>query len=302
MKNAIKVFCFVLAVIIIGTAGTYFYFTWDKGEFETIEGSEKGTVMIESYIGEETDVVIPKSLRGKKVIGIEKSAFEEAKITSVKIGKNVKSVGQNAFKNCASLKSVELDEGVVSLGEAAFYGCEALESIKIPSTLEKINDAAFIDTQIKDIDFSKNEYFTFENGIIYNKDKTVLVAVMKSADLSDFVLPETVNTINAYAFYNHSELKSIKLNDGIKKLYNATFYGCKGLTELRIPSSVLSIDSLLVNESGIKKIYITNGTKTIDKMAFYEMEDKLTIVTTKGSAAAKFAEENKFKTEIVDKM
>ena len=71
MKNAIKVICFVLAVLIIGTASGFIYFTWDVGEFETVEGSKAGTAIITEYIGEATEVVIPEKLRGKKIISIE---------------------------------------------------------------------------------------------------------------------------------------------------------------------------------------------------------------------------------------
>lgn len=302
MKNAIKVFCFVIAMIVLSTAGTYFYFTWDKGEFEVTDGAEPGTVVISKYIGEEKDVVIPKRLRTKKVNAIESSAFEKSEITSVTIGKNINYIGRSAFKECASLKSVKLAEGVKSIGESAFYGCKALENISVPSTVEKIDDAAFFDTAIKDIDFSRNEHFVCENGVIYNKDKTILYAALANADLSDYVLPETVNSISAFAFYNHKELKSFTFNDGIKKIYNATFIGCDSLAEIKLPSSVVSIESAAFTGSGLKKIYITDGTKTIDKNAFLKMEEQLTIVTTKGSEAEKFANENKFKCEIVDSL
>lgn len=302
MKNAIKVFCFVVAMIVFASAGTYFYFTWDKDEFEITDGAEPGTAVITGYFGEEKDITVPKSLRAKKITAIESGAFEKSEITSVRIGKNINYIGRNAFKDCASLKTAVIEEGVKSIGEASFYGCKALESIEIPSTVEKIDDAAFFDTGLKEIDFSKNEHFICENGVIYSKDKTTLYCALVSADLSNFVLPETVTSINAYAFYNHKELKTLTLNEGIKKIYNATFFGCDNLAELKLPSSVISIESAAFTGSGLKKIYISGSTVTIDKNAFFKMEEQVTIVTTKGSAAEKFANENKFKCEIVNSL
>ena len=43
MKNAIKVLCFTLAVIIVGTSAFLIYFKWDKSQFEYVDGTEKGT-------------------------------------------------------------------------------------------------------------------------------------------------------------------------------------------------------------------------------------------------------------------
>lgn len=302
MKNAIKVLCFVLAVLIIGTAGTYFYFTWDKGEFEIIDGTDRGTVMITGYVGDKTDVVIPKRLRAKKVVSIDEKAFEESNIVSVEIGGNVKTVGKNAFKNCKSLKSVKINDGVRSLGESAFFGCTALESVSIPKSLEKLNDAVFFDTAIKSLDFSKNEYFIEENGVVYDKQKTTLYFALSTADLSEFTCPDTVTSIGNYAFANHKEIKNFKINDGVKILGTETFYGCTGMTELRLPTSVVAINPLAISNSGIKKIYIPKQTVTIDKTAFYGMEKQLTIVTVKGSTASGYATNNKFNLEIADSL
>jgi len=300
MKNAIKVLCFVIAVIIFATAGTYFYFTWDKGEFEYIDGTDRGTVLITGYIGTEKDVVIPTHLRGKKVTAIDEEAFEESDIVSVKIGKNINYIGKSAFKKCASLESVEIAEGVKSIGEMAFFECSKLNSISIPSTVKKIDTAAFYNTNIKHIDFASDEYFVEKDGVVYDKDMKTIYFALSAADLSEYECPKTVNTIYSYAFAGHDELTSFTINEGVKKLDICVFLDCKGLTELRLPSTVVSVASLCISNSGIKKIYIPKTTETFDKEAFYKMEEQLTIVTTKNSKAAKYAEENNIKTEIVD--
>ena len=60
--------------------------------------------------------------------------------TKLIIGKDVKSIGNNAFLDCASLYSVEIPESVTSIGEKAFYGCSGLTSVTItlaPSPLAR---------------------------------------------------------------------------------------------------------------------------------------------------------------------
>ena len=52
MKNAIKVLCFTLAVLIVGASAIMIYFKWDKSEFEYVDGTEKyvDSPIINNYI------------------------------------------------------------------------------------------------------------------------------------------------------------------------------------------------------------------------------------------------------------
>lgn len=298
LKNAIKVACFVLAVLIIVGTGSYFYLK-DVWDFDFVDGTEKGTAVLMGYYGDAKNVKLPDRLRGKKVVSIGEGAFKGSDIVSVEVSKYVTTVEKNAFRDCKNLKSVKLPEGLRSLGESAFLDCSALENVNIPSDLEKINDAVFLNTAIKSLDFSKNENFVFENGVIYNKDITKIYHALATADLSSYVCPASVKTISPYAFNGHAELKSFKINDGVKRLESATFYGCKGLKELNLPDSVLYIGPLAVSDSGVQKIYIPKQTATIDKSAFLQMEKQITIVTPANSPAAKFAQTNNLKVETV---
>ena len=296
MKNAVKIACFVLAILIIVGTGSFIYLK-DVWDFDFVDGPEKGTVVLMGYYGESKNIVIPDKLRGKKVVSIGESAFERSDIVSVELGKYITNIDKNAFRECKKLKSVKLNEGILGLGESAFLSCEVLDTVNIPSTLEKLNDAVFAQSAIKDLDFSKNDNFVLENGVVYSKDMTKVYFALPKADLSDYVCPDTVQKIGAFAFCRHEELKSFTIPDGVARLESAAFLGCKSLKELKLPDSVVYIGPLAVSESGIQKIYIPKQTATIDKSAFLQLENQLTIVTPDKSPAAKFAAENKFKVE-----
>ena len=64
-------------------------------------------------------------------------------IKTVIIKNGVTSIGDYAFRNCASLTSVTIPEGVTSIGAYAFHWCESLESVTIPSSVTSIGDSAF---------------------------------------------------------------------------------------------------------------------------------------------------------------
>ena len=64
-------------------------------------------------------------------------------LQSVFIGKNVTSIGNNAFYNCTSLSSITIPDGVTSIGNHAFYSCTSLSSITIPDGVPSIGNSAF---------------------------------------------------------------------------------------------------------------------------------------------------------------
>lgn len=303
MKNAIKVICFVLVVIIAGIGSGYVYFTWDVGEYRTIEGSQFGTVIITEYIGEETDVVIPNRLRGKKVVSIDDNAFKGTEITSVKFNDNIVSIGVNSFQNCEKLAKVDMGKSLKSIGNNAFSNCPELTEVVFSPAVEKIGYVIFGNNEkLTTIDLNGNENLKFDDGVLYSADMTTIYETLVSADLSDYDCPETVVNLNGYAFYSQDELTSVTLNDGLKTIPEGTFIDCKNLTEITIPDSVVSIGTVILSGSGVKTIKIPASVTKIDDGAFFNVEEQVTIVTTRGSVAAKFAEKNNMKLTIVESL
>ncbi len=328
MKNAIKVICFVLAVIVIGVSSCYIYFTWDIGEFEVSEGSEKGTVIITNYVGKDEDIIIPKSLRGKKVVSIDNSAFQGIdSIKSVTIGENIKSVGNNAFQDCENLQKVDMGLSVERLGNMAFANCPELTEVKFSPVLKEVGHMVWgnVENEIE-VDLNGNKNFAFDNGILYSADYMIIYESLISADLTDYVIPETVIELRPYAFYMQKELKTLKLNSGIKTIPEGCFIQCSGLTELVLPDTVTSIATVVLAGSGIETVTIPDSVVKIDDFAFIkngseidivdklqgkddentsenvEPANKITIITTEGSFASTFARRHNFNLKLVDSL
>lgn len=93
------------------------------------------------------NVTIPSSIEygGKQysVTSIGDQAFNGSDLTSVTIGNNVTSIGQEAFKGCSGLTSVNIGDNVTSIGQSAFYGCSELTSVNIPNSVKYIEEATF---------------------------------------------------------------------------------------------------------------------------------------------------------------
>lgn len=103
----------------------------------TSSGSKKTTVTI-------PDTVTLKDGTVAEVIEIAANAFKNnAKLTKVTVGKNVKTIGNSAFSGCKKLKTANLGSKVAVIGNNAFAKCTSLTGITIPKTVTSIGTKAF---------------------------------------------------------------------------------------------------------------------------------------------------------------
>ena len=63
---------------------------------------------------------------------------------------------------------------------------------------------------------------------------------------------------------------------------------------------MVSIGTAAFTGSGVTNVNIPSSVKNINKDAFYNVEKQITITTTKGSDAEKFAKRNEMNLVIVD--
>ena len=62
---------------------------------------------------------------------------------STTIPNSVTSIGNEAFRGCASLTAVTIPNSVTSIGKWAFSGCSSLTSVTIPNSVTSIGNYAF---------------------------------------------------------------------------------------------------------------------------------------------------------------
>lgn len=80
---------------------------------------------------------------GEKVEQITYWQFQNCKIASIIIPKNVKGIKGSAFYNCSLLEEVKMSDNIQEISESAFNGCSSLTSIVLPKSLEIIGESAF---------------------------------------------------------------------------------------------------------------------------------------------------------------
>ncbi len=95
--------------------------------------------------------------------------------------------------------------------------------------------------------------------------------------INSIIFSEFIVELKDEPFSNTPNLRSVILNEGLKILGDYAFYNCTSLTEISIPSTVSSIGSFIVQDSGIQKITVhpKNATfEAIDNVIYTKGKNK----------------------------
>ena len=94
------------------------------------------------------------------------------------------------------------------------------------------------------------------------------------------MIPDSVTSIDSYAFYDCSSLASITIPEGVTSIGSYAFYDCSSLTSITIPDSVTSIGpSAFYNCSSITNVYYKGNVTEWKRLSISSNNDSLTNAT-----------------------
>lgn len=209
-----------------------------------------------------TRVVIPDS-----VTIIEDHCFRVCtSLSSVVLSKNLVEIGLSDFEGCVSLQYIDIPSSVKKIYSWAFWGSGLLE-IHVPDSVEYIGERAFAAcSDLKTVTLGKgvktvehnaiyetpslesvivstdNPYLTSdEKGILYNKDKTVIIKYPDGAREENVILPESLVSVGRNAFAYNKNIVSVILPDGVKDIGIDAFINCRNLRNIDFGESLEAI-------------------------------------------------------------
>lgn len=111
---------------------------------------------------------------------------------------NVVSIGDYAFRDCASLTSVNIPNSITAIKSYAFYGCSAIANINIPASVKEIGIGAF-------------------EGC---------------ASLAQMILPQGIPAIEDETFYGCSSMRGIVIPSSVTAIGEEAFSRCTSLISI----------------------------------------------------------------------
>lgn len=194
-----------------------------------------------------SSVTIPAST---KTIGTYAFAYCE-NLRSLAIQNGVKTIGDGAFNVCTALKSVSVPKSVTAIGNYAFAYCEQLEKISLTQGLRSVGEGAFSYTAIRSIVLpqsvssvakglfsgcqrlekitvsEKSKYYSSDkSGVLYNKQKTKLIAYPAASSLTYYTVNPATTEIVYEAFSGAKNLRRVTLQKAVKTIGENAFVGC----------------------------------------------------------------------------
>ena len=201
---------------------------------------------------------------GGGVESIPDYAFYVCKaLTSINIPQSVTNIGRYAFSSCEKLASVTLSEGVVEIAEYAFFCCSSLMNITIPSSVISIGNHTFRGcNSLENIYVDDNNmYYSDINGVLFNKNKDLLIQFALGKTVSTYTIPNCVKKINDWSFYGCKNLIKLRIPNGVTSVGTSAFESCSNLIDVVISNTVVSINQFAFSSCNKLKNVFYQGSK-----------------------------------------
>jgi hypothetical protein len=211
-------------------------------------------------------------------------------------------VPKSIFSTDSILQTIQLPPSTTSIGEYAFNGCKNMLPIAIPASVTTIGSSAFYECSAAINVDQTNQYYTSEDGVLFNKAKTNLIQcpISKTGDytipatvklikansfydcrlLNTLTIPVSVTTIEYLAFSKCSNITTVTFNSpsSLNAFEYSAFEACSSLTSIAIPASVTAMANNVFKQcTNLKTVSLSSSMSTIEASTFMDCSSLTTI-------------------------
>ncbi len=221
---------------------------------------------------------------GDQITQIGRYAFTGTACSTIKFGKNVRSIGERAFLECRNLNGdLTIPDSVQIVGNHAFSECTGLTgTLTLGSSLQTIGAGAFYDCSfsgnlvIPDSVTSIGRYAFYSRPYLRPETQGTLTlgrnlriigesAFCESTYTGSLTIPDSVVEIGERAFYQCENLNgTLTLGRSLRTIGKEAFYWCAFTGSLTIPEGVAEIaDGAFSSLHQFNRDGMFNGTLTL---------------------------------------
>ena len=250
----------------------------------------------------ETAIEIPETIEGIPVVEIEPETFRSTSITDIKIGANIRKIGEKAFYMCKKLKSVTWNHkcdvvpafcfsecsnltkfdfsNVKKIGLYAFYK-SGLQEVRLPKNIESILEGTFSGcSELQSVTWHCQcdmiPTFCFDKcsnltQFDFSGIKKIGQYVFYKSGLQEVYLTEKIEILDKGTFSGCSKLQSVTWHCQCDVIPADCFFGCSDLTQFDF-SNIKRIEVRAFRDSGLTSVTLNKGT-AVDQNCFAQCND-----------------------------
>ena len=166
-----------------------------------------------------------------------------SKDTSITVPDFITELGPCSFYCATNAQTIQLSNSLTTLGWEVFTGGPSNCNFIIGNNITSIDSMFMYNNRTSTITLSSdNPNYTFENNILYSKDKKTLITVLNTIQ-GEFTISSGIENIDKHALRGQSKMTSVTLPNTLKTIGGNAFYDCRSINSIHIPSSVTDIGS-----------------------------------------------------------
>lgn len=238
----------------------------DQDQNGAADGAEEISEETEELASPETEE--PDQLEEEKLSDDQLDGAEEL----VSAGES-SATGIVASGNCGPLKNLHesMKEDGSNITDTAKWTLDSQGTLTISGNGDTVDCYEFKEKMIQ----PWSAYDDQIRKVVIEKGITSVgcYSFMKCKNLESVQLPNSLKVIGSYAFNECESLKEIKIPDSVERIYQCAFADCKKLKSVQLSKNLTELDDGAFEFTGLTKIVIPDGVKSIGYSTFCFCED-----------------------------
>ncbi len=179
-----------------------------------------------------------------------------------------------------------IQEGITNIPGTAFCYAENLVSVNVPASVTDMDEN---DTNpfwscfaLQEINVHKdNAAYTSVDGVVFNKDMSVLCFYPPNKAGSTYTIPSSVTTLTTNSFNYTKNIPLLTIPDTVTTLSSESF-GNAEIKSIILNNNITVIPTYCFSASSLESIVIPDSVETIEHGAFYDCNNLKSVIFGSG--------------------